>query len=194
MGLQEILTEVRNQAQNENTDLIKQVKAQSENMLLDKQKELADLYSNKREALEVELKRLSAKLLAKVELDNKRDFQKMEQELIESALHEAYQDLLQNLRSDASRYEAFLVSLVDGALKLMQEKEISISLAKEDEKYFDSMQKSVTGKLKLLSASRIAGGVVCTSGDTYIDNSIENIFSKMKPDFVKMIADAVSAA
>lgn len=194
MGLQEILTEVRNQAQNENTDLIKSVKSESENMLLEKQKDLADLYSAKREALEVELKRLSAKLLAKVELDNKRDFQKMEQDLIETALNESYHDFQQNLRADEKRYLAFLISLVNGSLSLMQEKEIGISLSKEDEKYFDSIQKSVTGKLKLLPASRIAGGVVCTSGDTYIDNSIENIFNKMKPDFVKMIADVVSAA
>lgn len=187
MGLQEILKEIQDTADAENSDVLREAKLQAEKIVLEKAAQLGEEVADKQDALEIELKKLSAKLMARAELDIFRERQRSEVEMVESILQEAYQKLLESLRQDSAKYQKFLNRLATGALKMVEGKEAGIILSKEDEKYFPEIQKSVQQKISLLPSVKMAGGVICVAGDTYIDNSLENIFNRMRPDFVKII-------
>lgn len=192
MGLQEILNEIHQESDAENNDIIAQAKLQSDKIIVDKVEELNSIYSAKKEFLESELKRLSAKLTAKAELDAIRERQKVEVELIEGVMNDAYSELANGMRKDEKQYLAFLIRMAKGAIKLVDPKTAGLSFSKEDEKYFDAIKKELKMEVKLLPASKITGGLVCISGDTYVDNSLETLYNRMRPAFVKMVADILS--
>ena len=114
-----------------------------------------------------------------------------ELEMVESVLNESYQELIQAMRNDSKKYLDFLIRIVRNTSNVIEDDTIGISLSKEDEKLFEAIQKEIKKNLKLLPPSKIAGGVISIAGKTYIDNSIDNIFSKMRPLFIKIIAEAL---
>lgn len=188
MGLQEILTEIHRQADTEIADLLNEARLHSDKMIVDKAEELESLYREKRESLETELKRLSAKLTAKAELDVEREKQMAEIQLIEETLQQSYQELCAQLRKDEQKYIQFLIRLAKGSVRLLEGKSCGLSFNKEDEKYFDTIKNAVGGSVNLLPAVKIVGGLICISGDAYIDNSIETLYSRLKPEFVRQLA------
>jgi vacuolar-type H+-ATPase subunit E/Vma4 len=188
MGLQEILSHIQKETETENTEAIKQANAAAEKMLLERLEEINRVYEKKKTGLEVELKRLSAKLLAKSELDAYRERQRLELEMLDSLLKEAYQELLQNLKKDSAKYRRFLLRIVQQSVPLIEGSEMGVSFNKEDEVYFDQIKSDVKAGLKLLPSSKIDGGVICSSKDIYIDSSLENIYNKMRPELIKLAA------
>lgn len=189
MGLQEIISEIHQETNAENTQKLNSMKLQAEKMVVAKMEQLKQHYQVESDNLDQELRRLKTKMTAKAELDSFREKQKLESELIENLLNETYQSLLQTIKSNENRYLQFLIKLVAESAKIIGNDSIGISLSKEDEKFFKDIEKGVSVKLSLLPASKIAGGVISSFEKTYIDNSIENIYQKMRPESIKIIVN-----
>lgn len=191
MGLQELLDEIQKEADTRDSEVLSAAKLEADKIVVGKLEELDSYYGKQRQALDLELKRLKAKLTAKAELDVQREKQKAELEQIDGLLKEAYHYVADTAKKDDKRYLEFLKKLVQRSLKTVDVAEMGVSFCKEDERLFDELNRSFGGKLKLLPSSKMSGGVVCIAGDTYIDYSLDNIFEQLKPGFIKMIADTM---
>ena len=77
MGLNEILDELHKDSDAENNEILEHAKMVADKIIVDKVEELSSYYKKQRSALEAELKRLNAKLLAKAELDAHREKQRI---------------------------------------------------------------------------------------------------------------------
>jgi vacuolar-type H+-ATPase subunit E/Vma4 len=192
MGLQEILKEIYQESDTVNNEALTQAKFQADKMVVERADELDILYKGMRDELEVELKRLSAKMIAKAELDLYREKQRVEVAMIEDVLNEAYAELAENLHKDSAKYLSFLIRLAKGAIQLVGAQGVGFSFSKEDEKYFENIKSELKADVKLLPASKIAGGLICIAGDSYVDNSIDSIYGRMKPGFVRMVSDIIA--
>jgi vacuolar-type H+-ATPase subunit E/Vma4 len=191
MGLQEILDEIQKEAEGRNNEVLTAARMEADKIVMAKLDDLNAAYGKLRRDLDLELKRLKAKLTAKAELDVQRDRAKAELKLIEDLLHESYRNLIDTTKKDESRYTDFLKRLVKRSSESVGENELGVSFSKDDERLFDSVREAFGKKLKLLPPVKISGGVICVSGDTYIDYSLDNIFDHLKPDFIKMISDSM---
>ncbi len=192
MGLQEILDEINKDSEAVNNDILNQAKMQADKVLVDKMEELNAYYAKQKNTLESDLKRLTSKLMAKAELDAYREKQKIEVELIDNLLNESCHELFQFLKNNPEKYKGFLIKLISNTINIIGVDNIGISLNKEDESFFNEINKAFNQKLSLLPPVKIMGGVIGIAGDSYIDNSLENIFNKLKPGFIKMISESMS--
>lgn len=191
MGLKEILDEIQKEADTKDGEVLSAAKLEADQIVMNKLEELDAFYGKQRQLLDLDLKRLKAKLTAKAELDVQREKQKAELDQIDGLLKESYHYVVDSVKKDEKRYLEFLKKLVARAVRTVEKGELGVSFSKEDEHLFDSLNGSFERKLKLLPPTKMAGGVVCISGDSYIDYSLDNIFEQLKPGFIKMIADAM---
>jgi vacuolar-type H+-ATPase subunit E/Vma4 len=191
MALQEIINEIYVQFDAENNEVLNQARMAADEVIVNKADALNSHYSSERKTLEADLKKMEAKLKAKVDLEVFREKQKAESEMVESLLDEAYHEIIKVIRNDPDNYKKFLVKKIYESVKILDSDKISISLSKEDEKYFGDIKDTIKIEMELLPSAKISGGVICTAGDSYIDNSIEMIFNRKKPQFIKTIADGI---
>jgi vacuolar-type H+-ATPase subunit E/Vma4 len=191
MGLQEIIDDIQKEAEGKNNDVLTAARMEADKIVMSKLDELNAFYAKERKDLDLELKRLKAKLTAKAELDIQRDRAKAELLLIDGLLQNAYKNLIDTAKKDGTKYNEFLVRLIKKSADSVGEGELGVSFSKEDERVFDAVNGAFGKKLKLLPPTKISGGVICVSGDTYIDYSLDNIFEHLKPDFIKLISDSM---
>lgn len=191
MGLQEILDEIQKEAEGKNGEVLTAAKMEADKVVMSRLDELNATYSRLRKDLDLELKRLKAKLTAKAELDVQRERAKAELRLIDGLLQDAYRNLLDTVRKNDSQYVEFLVKFVKKASASVGDAGMGVSFCRDDERHFNAVNGAFGGRLKLLPPTKISGGVICVAGDAYIDYSLDNIFEHMKPDFIKMISDSM---
>lgn len=189
MGLQDIVNEIRKDSSAENDNVLGQAKAEAERIRTGKQAELASHYQKQRDAMEVEFKRLRQKLMAKAELDAQREVQQRESMMIEKILTGIQKALVDTLRNDKTRYLKFLSRAVKDSLPLFEGGKAGIAFAAGDEGLFEEVKKQSGAELTKLPATRITAGAILVSGNTWIDHSLDSIFEKMRPDFVRVIIE-----
>lgn len=189
MGLQEILDEIRKEAETEHDDIVTQARMESDRIVVKKLDELTVAYDKKYEALDSEMGRLAAKLRARAELEAERREQRAEASLLDGLIQESYSELAQTLRSDPAQYTAYLTRLTEKALgQAPGNGEAGLSFRQEDEKYFQDISVKISRKLRLLPPSKISGGVICVSGDIYLDYSLDNLYRKARPELVRILS------
>ncbi len=192
MGLKEILDEINRDADSENNEFINTAKIESDKKVITQAEEINNKHDKDKSSLESELKRFRLKLSAKADLDAYREKQKLEVNLIEKALEESYGELIKYLKENIEVYFDFLKRLIKSSIELIGVTPVSISLNKEDQVLFKDLAKEFEkDALTLAAPAKISGGVICASGDSYIDNSLENIFKKNRPQFLKMISEEI---
>lgn len=191
MGLQEILDEIQKNSQGEIDDIINHAKVTATQIIANKTSELESFYEKKRQLLQDELVRLDKKLHAKAELDAQREKYRIETELVNSILEEAFQNIVGTLRKDKKTNIDFITDLIERTFDALKVKEMEISLNAEDKKIFDDIQKKFGKKISFREIVHISGGVICQSGISYVDNSIDTIFERLRPRFIQWIFDEI---
>jgi vacuolar-type H+-ATPase subunit E/Vma4 len=193
MGLKEILDEISRESEELNTEAIMSAKMEAEQRMLKAIEDAERNIAERRTELAAEIKRRRIKLKAKAELEAYRDRQKLEVSLIENVLKEALKELIDKLKHDKKSYLNFLKKLVKASVDLIGSIPVEISLSKDDMNLFSELAKDFKkGELVLAEAVKIYGGVICRAGGSYVDNSIENIFEKQRPAFLKMISEELA--
>lgn len=188
MGLQEILDEINQQSVKQSENILSEARVVATKMLMEKSDELEKIYERRKKMMDDELYRLQKKLHAKADLNAQKEAYRIESDMVVSLITNSFDEFLERLRNDDNLHALFLAHLIDSSIDFIGDKTVSISLNNDDEKLFSAIKKSSKGKLTLGDNARIRGGVICTFGKVFVDNSLENIFKTMKPDFVRMIA------
>ncbi len=191
MGLQEILDEIEKSSRGEIDDIINHAKVTATQIIVNKTSELEKFYEKKRQLLQEETQRYEKKLHAKAELDAQREKYRIETEIVNSILQDSFSKIVQTLRSDKQKNTEFIANLIDRTAKTLKLKELDISMNPEDSKLFDELKKKTKVAIKLQEPVNISGGVVCKSGISYVDNSIDTIFERLKPKFIQWIFDEI---
>jgi vacuolar-type H+-ATPase subunit E/Vma4 len=190
MGLKEILDDISRESDELNSFTLSAAKIEAENKMLQSAEEIERRRAEKKEELAADIKRRRIKLTAKAELDAYRERQKLEVSLIDSVLEEAFSELIKYINQNRETYLNFLKNLVKASVALIGTMPVEISLSKDDSPLFNELAKDYSqGELVLADSVKISGGVICSSGGSYVDNSIENIFEKQRPAFLKMISE-----
>lgn len=193
MGLKEILDDISRDSEELNSFTLSSAKIEAENKMLEAAEEIERKRTEKKEELAADIKRRRIKLTAKAELDAYRERQKLEVNLIDSVLDESFKELIKEINKNRETYLSFLKNLVRASVALIGTLPVEVSLSKDDAVLFDEIAKDYKqGDLKLAGSAKISGGVICSSGGSYVDNSIENIFEKQRPAFLKMISEELA--
>ncbi len=190
MGLKEILNDISRDSEELNNESLNAAIIETDKRIIEAAEEIDKRMSEAKEVLAAEIKRKRIKLTAKAELETYRDRQKMEVNLIDRILEESLKELIRQLKQNREGYLNFLKKLVRLSADLIGSIPVEVSLSKDDIGLFSELAKDFReGELVLKDAVKIDGGVICSSGGSYVDNSLENIFERKRPVFLKMISE-----
>lgn len=191
MGLQEILDEIQKNSKGEVDDIISRARFTADQIVVNKTAELDTYYDKRRQALTEDLQRLEKKLHAKAELDSQREKYHIQTEIVNSILEESFNKIISDLRDDKKRNVDFIASLILRTFDTLKVKDMEVSLNPHDAELFDEIKKKTGKMIRFKEQVNISGGVVCQSGISYVDNSIDTLFDRLKPDFIQWIFDEI---
>ena len=193
MGLKEILDDISGESELQRGESLNAAIIDSDKRIVEAIEEIERKKLEEQKILAGELKRKRIKLTAKAELDSYREKQTLEVGLITRVLNEAFDELVKHLKGSREAYLGFLKKLVRASIDLIGSKPVGISLSKDDADMFGELEKEFgRGEITLRENVKISGGVICSAGGSYVDNSLENIFEKKRPEFVKMISEELN--
>ncbi len=188
MGLKEILDEISRESDQEYNEAIGSAKLDADKSIVEAMDELELERGKEKDSFALELKRMRIKLTAKVELEIYRERQKLEVNMIGDLLEESFGVLLNSLKENRDIYKKFLIKLIRSSIDLLGTVPVNVSFNRDDRVLFDEIAGDFGGNIRLAEDVKIDAGVICTAGGSYVDNSLENIFEKYRPVFLKMIS------
>ena len=194
MGLKEILEEIGKESDERSLTVINEAKLKASQIVIQKTEELEEFYQKKREAFLNDLEREERKLFAKVELDAQKELNIIDNEIIETTISETFTELIGRLKKDEELYLAFLLKMIDQAVKVLGKKEMVVSLNHDDTRLFDKLAARSKVKISLGEPAHIQAGIICALKDSpvFIDNSLASIFRDLKPEFIRLIVSELS--
>ncbi|MGC8764535.1 MAG: hypothetical protein ACP5QT_01445 [Brevinematia bacterium] len=186
MGIREMLEEIRADTLSNVNKRIEEAKAKANNLIVSRINELEKHYSEERVLFDGEISSLRKKLSGKLEMEIMREKQEKLSNLYRSFIDEIFLDVITEIKKDRSSYLDFISRIINSVEKDIKGKEVEVLLSFEDEKIFSEIKKRLKN-VKKLSFTNITGGIIIKTEDTYIDASLDYIFTKLKPEILKII-------
>jgi len=187
MGLEEIISELQKESNQEYDNIIQSAKIMALKAISEKKSQLDNQYNEKRINFDNDLFKQKKKMIAKIDLERIKEKQNIESKLIDEIIIETFDDFVNYLRNNKEKYLNLLNNLMEKTISIIDQNKIEISFNNEDENLIKKLISNYKYDFELKPSNKIKGGFICISGNSYIDNSLETIFLNNKIEIIKII-------